>query len=221
MQNPKITATYNDVHLAISLRHSTEQIRSVLTLAIECEEAAHNQAHKEWQTELKKVQAELTEIKEFNAQNPQNEKPLPLLPIEPVIDLNTRRACYFVELEEVDHELSDIDSPEAVVFDDVLFIKRTRPATKARTPEQIEATLRERFKVNRTDKVKNITVEVDGLIFDGDETSTERMNQRIQIMSDTDTFNWTLADNNVHEVTKQQLFKAFKLAVEEQSKLWN
>ena len=77
------------------------------------------------------------------------------------------------------------------------------------------------FKNLRADKVGNLTVEVDGLIFDGDETSTERMNQRIQIMSDTDTILWTLANNNVQKVTKAQLFNAFKRAVDEQSKLWN
>lgn len=77
------------------------------------------------------------------------------------------------------------------------------------------------FKNLRADKVGNLTVEVDGLIFDGDETSTERMNQRIQIMSDTDTILWTLANNDVQKVTKAQLFNAFKRAVDEQSKLWN
>lgn len=220
MENQEMI-TYRDVQLLISLRHSAEQIRSVLTLAIECEEVAHNEAYKQWQSELEKVQAEIAEIETFNAKNPSSEKSIPLLPIEPVIDLSVRRACYFVELEEVDHELSEIDSPEAVVFDDEQFIKRIRSATKARTPEQIAATLRNRFKANRAEKVQNITVEVDGLIFDGDEASTERMNQRIQIMSDTDTYNWTLANNDVKAVTKSQLFTAFKLAVEEQSKLWN
>lgn len=77
------------------------------------------------------------------------------------------------------------------------------------------------FKKFREKKIKNITVEVDGLLFDGDELSTERMNQRIQVMSDTETILWTLANNEVQEVTKRQLFNAFKLAVDEQSKLWN
>ena len=80
---------------------------------------------------------------------------------------------------------------------------------------------RELFKKLRAEKIGKLTVEVDGLIFDGDELSTERMNQRIQIMSDTDTILWTLANNDVQEVTKTQLFNAFKLAVDEQSKLWN
>lgn len=95
-----------------------------------------------------------------------------------------------------------------------------KPVLKS-VDEFLEPFEREIFKKLRADNVANIKVTVDDMEFDGDELSTERMNQRIQIMSDTDTYLWTLANNELKEVTKQQLFEAFKLAVNEQSKLWN
>lgn len=220
-ENQESTVTYNDVDLARALRSSDEQIRSSLALAIECEEAAHNEAHKNWQTELKKVQAEITEIEAFNAQNPASEKPLPVLPIEPVIDLNKRRGCYFVEFEDVDHELSEENAPQTVKYDDENFIKRIRPATKARTPEQIAATLRDRFKKLRAEKVANITVDVDGMVFDGDETSQQRMARSILVMNDTEQITWILSDNTPASVTKAQLELALRKAGEAQTQLWS
>ena len=221
METTESTATYNDVLLAFSLRHSAEQIRSLLTLAIECEEAAHSELYKLWQSEFEKVQAEIAEIETLNAQDPASEKPLPLLPIEPVIDLTKRRACYFVDVEDVDHELSESDTPETVVFDDEQFIKRIRPATKARTPEQIAATLRDRFKKLRAAKVANIKVDVDGMVFDGDETSQQRMARSILVMNDKEQITWILSDNTPAPVTKAQLELALRKAGEVQTELWS
>jgi hypothetical protein len=109
---------------------------------------------------------------------------------------------------------------------DVLAEPIPLPAPPVKPPvKSVEDVLtnhrRSLFKASRTEKIADITVEVDGMVFDGDEKSTDRMNQRIQIMSDTDTYNWTLANNEVKAVTKSQLFSAFKLAVEAQSNLWN
>ena len=80
-------------------------------------------------------------------------------------------------------------------------------------------------KQERSKKVSQITVEVDGMIFDGDETSQERMSRAItaalasNISTDTTT-TWVLHDNTVATPTLAQLAIALRLAGEEQTKLW-
>lgn len=80
-------------------------------------------------------------------------------------------------------------------------------------------------KQDRAEKVNKITVEVDGMIFDGDETSQERMSRAItaalasNISTDTTT-NWVLHDNTVATPTIVQLATALRLAGEEQTRLW-
>lgn len=88
------------------------------------------------------------------------------------------------------------------------------------TQEDLDKQAREAFKQDREEAVKNIKVEVDGMIFDGDETSQTRMSRAIQLMSDTDTTLWVLADNTQIQATKAQLSEALKLAGAEQTRLW-
>lgn len=80
-------------------------------------------------------------------------------------------------------------------------------------------------KQERSKKVSQITVEVDGMIFDGNETSQERMSRAItaalasNISTDTTT-TWVLHDNTVATPTIAQLATALRLAGEEQTRLW-
>lgn len=80
-------------------------------------------------------------------------------------------------------------------------------------------------KTERTDAVSKITVEVDGLVFDGDETSQDRMTRAITMFTssglpaDTTTL-WVLADNTVAQVTIDQLTQALLLAGQKQTELW-
>ena len=80
-------------------------------------------------------------------------------------------------------------------------------------------------KTNRAGEVSRITVDVDGMTFDGDETSQNRMARKvlsaqmsgIQMSDKTD---WVLADNTVASVSYEQLARACALAGQKQSELW-
>ena len=80
-------------------------------------------------------------------------------------------------------------------------------------------------KTDRAGEVSCITVEVDGMTFDGDETSQNRMARKvlsaqmsgIQMSEKTD---WVLADNTIASVSYEQLARACALAGQKQSELW-
>lgn len=73
--------------------------------------------------------------------------------------------------------------------------------------------------------VSQITVEVDGMTFDGDETSQDRMTRAITMFTSSGlpedtTTSWVLADNTVAQVTIGQLTQALLLAGKKQTELW-
>lgn len=69
--------------------------------------------------------------------------------------------------------------------------------------------------------VSELTVEVDGMVFDGDETSQDRMNRAITSLSGTtETVVWVLANNTAVEVNKTVLKKALRLAGQAQTDIW-
>ncbi len=79
---------------------------------------------------------------------------------------------------------------------------------------------RELFKKERELAVSLITVDVDGLVFDGDEMSQARMSRAIISLDDGEEMNWTLADNSIELVSKENLKQALRLAGAKQSELW-
>lgn len=86
------------------------------------------------------------------------------------------------------------------------------------TPEQVRAA----FKAARTAAVASIVVDVNGLPFDGDETSQTRMARAIvalQAAGQTET-TWVLANNVPTEITLAQLQMALIKAGTEQTRLW-
>lgn len=94
------------------------------------------------------------------------------------------------------------------------------------TAEELEAQALAQAKAERAEAVSKITVEVDGMTFDGDEESQTRMGRTIAaaiaLGVDLTTYKqvWVLADNTVAEVTISQLAQALKLAGEAQTALW-
>lgn len=106
------------------------------------------------------------------------------------------------------------DLPEGCSFD--------RPPMTAE--EQAAAELQE-AKSERATAVERLTVTVDGMVFDADETSQNRMSrvvagaQALGIDQST-TQIWVLADNTVATPTVAQLAQALKLAGEAQTALW-
>jgi hypothetical protein len=85
-----------------------------------------------------------------------------------------------------------------------------------------EEQLREEFKARRTAAVASILVDVDGLQFDGDETSQGRMARAIIALNaaGVESTVWVLANNEPVSVSVEQLSRALVLAGLEQSRLW-
>lgn len=106
------------------------------------------------------------------------------------------------------------DLPDGCSFD--------RPPMTAE--EQAKADL-DAAKAERATQVGRLTVTVDGMVFDADETSQNRMSrvvagaQALGIDQST-TQVWVLADNTVATPTVAQLAQALKLAGEAQTALW-
>ena len=106
------------------------------------------------------------------------------------------------------------DLPEGCSFD--------RPPMTTEEQAQADFNL---AKATRSTKVDALTVTVDGMVFDADETSQNRMSrvvagaQALGIDQST-TQVWVLADNTVATPTVAQLAQALKLAGEAQTALW-
>ena len=85
--------------------------------------------------------------------------------------------------------------------------------------QQIEANY-QAWKSARHATVEAITVEVGGRIYDGDETSQNRM-ARVVAAADSldDVVSWTLADNSTAFVTARELKEALRLAGLKQTEL--
>lgn len=93
------------------------------------------------------------------------------------------------------------------------------------TPEEQAEQALAQAKAERADAVSRITVTVDGLVFDGDETAQDRMARAITMFNannlpaDYQT-DWVLADNTIAKVTVTQLSQALLLAGQAQTALW-
>lgn len=79
---------------------------------------------------------------------------------------------------------------------------------------------KETHKKNRLQSVSEIIVDVNGITFNGDEVSQDRMCRALAVLEDRETILWTCADNIKRQVTKEHLRRALKLAVTRQSELW-
>lgn len=94
--------------------------------------------------------------------------------------------------------------------------------------ESEEAEL-ERLRAERAIAVENILVEKDGMAFEGDETSQNRMSRAlVAVMAKTfiekfginPTTKWVLDDNSVQEVTMEQLADVLLQSGLKQTELW-
>ena len=89
------------------------------------------------------------------------------------------------------------------------------------TAKELAAAELAKLKAERAAAVAAITVEVDGMIFDGDEPAQERM-ARAVLMADSldEETEWVLADSTVAVVTAAQLRRACRAAGKSQTTLW-
>ena len=79
---------------------------------------------------------------------------------------------------------------------------------------------REALKRARKKAVADISVEVDDLVFDGDELSQTRMATALLTMGKEETISWTLKNNETASITKATLKAVLKAATTKQSLLW-
>lgn len=101
------------------------------------------------------------------------------------------------------------DDPEVIEAD----------AQRVREQEQHART---QCKHARAQDIKRITVTTaSGHIFNGDETSQQRMQRAINVLGDGELIEWTLADNTRVNVARLELKEALRLAFLKQSELWN
>lgn len=90
------------------------------------------------------------------------------------------------------------------------------------TPEEIAAKELAEAKRLRAAQVAAITVEVDGMTFDGDEAAQSRLTRAIQVAEITgmETTQWVMADNTVHTITVAQAKEALSKAMLAMGELW-
>ena len=90
------------------------------------------------------------------------------------------------------------------------------------TPEEIAAKELAEAKRLRAAQVAAITVEVDGMTFDGDEAAQSRMTRALMTAEITgmESTQWVLADNTVATVTKAQLQQALSKAMLAMAEVW-
>lgn len=88
--------------------------------------------------------------------------------------------------------------------------------------EELEARRLAEAKRIRAEQVSTIIVEVDGMIFDGDEKAQSRMARAIQAAEITgaESTDWVLADNSVATVTVAQMKQALAKAMTVMCELW-
>ena len=86
--------------------------------------------------------------------------------------------------------------------------------------QQMEANY-QAWKASRQLAIDAITVEVGGHIYDGDETSQNRMARVVAAADSLDeVVSWTLADNSMAFVTARELKEALRLAGLKQTEIW-
>jgi hypothetical protein len=76
-------------------------------------------------------------------------------------------------------------------------------------------------KAEREEFVSKIVVEVDGMMFDGDEVSQDRMARSIIALDLGEKVQWVLADNTIKLVTRAQLREALRKAGTAQTAIWS
>ena len=127
--------------------------------------------------------------------------------------------------EKVFDNLSEVRDELGVMFADEISEKLLAKLGVEVIEEKEEQTEEMRLalaKQIRANEVSNITIDVDGMIFDGDEVSQGRMRNAIEAMkvSGKEEIEWKLADEKVALVTLEQLESAFVQAVETMNALW-
>lgn len=141
-----------------------------------------------------------------------------------ILDNNTKRLAVFLS-EPDDKSKQIVNAQDYEVEQDWrgnYYIKGYAPK---QTDEELVQINLSKAKNERSNAVSKITVEIDGMVFDGDEISQERMSRTVVAAAATGepgdaTTTWVLHDNTIAQPTISQLARALRAAGEEQTKLW-
>lgn len=76
------------------------------------------------------------------------------------------------------------------------------------------------WKANRELLVSQIEVEYNGYIFQGDETSQDRMSRALAVLPDDMNTTWRTSDNQNVSISKDDLKEILFLAGQEQTRIW-
>ena len=81
--------------------------------------------------------------------------------------------------------------------------------------------IRSKFTKSRGVALANSTVEYEGMVFDSDETSQNRMLRPITVLqNDIDTQLWVLHNNETVHLTRPQFIAVLSLAGQQQTSIW-
>lgn len=119
-----------------------------------------------------------------------------------------------IGMTEMEIEQSDVDG--------LWYVSGYAPM-KSEEEKQLEEQQRllTEAKMKRAEEVASITVEIDGMVFDGDEKAQERMARAVTMADSLDEeTEWVLHDNTVAIVTAGQLKRACREAGKKQTELW-
>ena len=119
-----------------------------------------------------------------------------------------------IGMTEMEIEQSDVDG--------MWYVAGYAPM-KSEEEKKIEEQQRllDEAKAKRAEEVASITVEIDGMVFDGDEKAQERMARAVTMADSLDEeTEWVLHDNTVATVTAEQLKRACREAGRKQTELW-
>jgi len=115
-------------------------------------------------------------------------------------------------------QIVDVEVPEGFTcagyaFDGAGVVKK---------PEVVPPKTREELKAEREKAVAAITVTVGDKVFDGDETSQERMSRALRVADITGQTSciWVLHNNEAVIVTKDELAQALALSLQAQAAIW-
>ena len=123
----------------------------------------------------------------------------------------------YAEVAEFYANNADCRSETEIMWEDL----HPEPMPPEPTPEELAEQALAKAKAERAAAVASITVEVDGMVFDGDEKAQERMARAVTLAdSPEETTEWVLHDNTIAIVTAEQLRRACKLAGKAQTVLW-
>lgn len=119
-------------------------------------------------------------------------------------------------------EVSEEDWQEAIDINANYYDEESESfiAKDLRTEDEVISSNIASWKANRKFLVSEIEVEYDGNIYQGDETSQDRMSRALNGLPDDGSIYWRTKDNSKVSLTKVDLRQILYLAGQKQTEIW-